>query len=152
MSMSMQQQEQAIRTMLGWKTVAVVGLSGKPGRPSLDVAHYLQRQGYRIIPVNPAFAGQTILGEPCYATLAEAQQAVAAQGGQIEWVDIFRKAEDVPPVVAEAVSVGARGVWLQLGIVNDDAVAAAHASGLQAVQDHCSKIEHMRSSMAGELS
>lgn len=144
MSERMYLEQQAVRSMLGWRTVAVVGLSAKPGRPSLDVAAYLQRHGYRIVPVNPAFAGQVILGEPCHATLADAAQAVAAEGGRIDWVDIFRKAEDVPPVVDEAIAIGARGVWLQLGIVNDEAVDAALAAGLLAVQDHCSKIEHMR--------
>ncbi|WP_428849619.1 CoA-binding protein [Imbroritus primus] len=151
MNERMHLEQQAVRTMLGWRTVAVVGLSGKPGRPSLDVAAYLQRHGYRIVPVNPAFAGQAILGEPCHATLAEAAQALAAGGGRIDWVDTFRKAEDVPPVVAEAIAIGARGVWLQLGIVNDDAVEAARAAGLLAVQDHCSKIEHMRLSAVGAL-
>ena len=151
MSENMQREPQAVRTLLGWRTVAVVGLSGKPGRPSLDVAAYLQRQGYRIVPVNPVFAGEEILGERCHATLTEAAAAVVAQGAQIEWVDIFRKAEDVPPVVAEAIAIGARGVWLQLGIVNDDALDAARAAGLLAVQDRCSKIEHARLSVAGQL-
>lgn len=140
-------EEQAIRRMLGWRTVAVVGLSAKPGRPSLDVAGHLQRHGFRIVPINPAFAGQSILGEPCYATLEDAAQALAADGARIDWVDIFRKPEDVPPVVTDAIAIGARGVWLQLGIVNDEAVDAARAAGLEAVQDHCSKIEHMRVSM-----
>ncbi|WER47790.1 CoA-binding protein [Cupriavidus sp. WKF15] len=136
--------QDAIREMLDMKTVAIVGLSDRADRPSHEVAEFLQQHGFRIVPVNPRHAGERILGEPCHATLGEAALAIRAQGGRIDWVDIFRRAEDTPPVVGEAIAMGARGVWLQLGIVNDDAVARALAAGLLAVQDCCSKIELTR--------
>ncbi|HVL08310.1 MAG TPA: CoA-binding protein, partial [Burkholderiaceae bacterium] len=99
-------EQQAVRTMLGWRTVAVVGLSAKAGRPSLDVAAYLQRHGYRIVPVNPAFAGQAILGEPCHATLADAAQALAATGGTSSALRKISTQSIRPPVVAEAIAIG----------------------------------------------
>ncbi|WP_042883550.1 CoA-binding protein [Cupriavidus necator] len=136
--------QQAIQAMLAMKTVAVVGLSDRPERPSHEVAEFLQGHGFRIVPVNPRHAGERILGETCYATLREAADAAAAAGAPIEWVDIFRRAEDTPPVVDEAIAIGARGVWLQLGIVNDQAVRRAADAGLLAVQDCCSKIELTR--------
>ncbi|MCG5259174.1 CoA-binding protein [Cupriavidus gilardii] len=133
-----------IEGMLKLRTVAVVGLSDKPERASHQVAAFLQRHGHRIVPVNPNHAGESILGERCHASLHDAAQALAAEGARIDWVDIFRKAPDVPPVVDDAIAIGARGVWLQLGIVNDDALARAKSAGLMAVQDRCSKIESMR--------
>ena len=135
---------QAIQAMLAMKTVAVVGLSDRPERPSHEVAEFLQGHGFRIVPVNPRHAGERILGETCHATLREAADAAAAAGAPIEWVDIFRRAEDTPGVVDEAIAIGARGVWLQLGIVNDEAAARAEAAGLKVVQDKCIKIEVMR--------
>lgn len=134
----------AIRSMLAMKTVAVVGLSDHPERASHEVATFLQRHGYRIVPVNPNHAGERILGETCHASLADAAAALAESGQRIEWVDIFRRAADVPPAVEEAIAIGARGVWLQLGIVNDYAIGRACTAGLLAVQDRCSKIELMR--------
>jgi predicted CoA-binding protein len=136
----------AVSAMLEMKTVAVVGLSAHADRASRAVADFLQRHGFRIVPINPTHRGERILGELCHASLSDAAAALAATGERIEWVDIFRKAPDVPPVVQEAIAIGAKGVWLQLGIVNDAAVAAARAAGLLAVQDHCSKIEWMRRS------
>jgi predicted CoA-binding protein len=130
--------------MLAMKTVAVVGLSDHPERASHEVATFLQRHGYRIVPVNPNHAGERILGETCHASLADAAAALAESGQRIEWVDIFRRAADVPPAVEEAIAIGARGVWLQLGIVNDYAIGRACTAGLLAVQDRCSKIELMR--------
>jgi len=123
------------------RTVAVVGLSPKPERDSHEVAEYMQRQGWRIIPVNPvaAASGQPILGEHVYATLAE-----AAQAEKIDLVDVFRNSDDVPPVVDEAIAIGAPAVWLQLGIVNDAAMAKARAAGLRTVQDRCLLVEHRR--------
>ena len=121
------------------RTVAVVGLSPKPDRASHEVAHYLQAHGWRIIPVNPvaAASGATILGEAVYATLQE-----AAQHASIDVVDVFRNSEDVPPVAQEAIAIGARALWLQLGVENAPAVAAAQAAGLWVVQNRCLKIEH----------
>ena len=133
-----------IEGMLKLRTVAVVGLSDKPERASHEVAAFLQRHSHRIVPINPNHAGESILGERCHASLHDAAQALAAEGARIEWVDVFRRSPDVPPVVDEAIAIGARGVWLQLGIVNDEALARAKNAGLMAVQDRCSKIESMR--------
>ena len=121
------------------RTVAVVGLSPKPHRASFDVARYMQAHGWRIIPVNPvaAASGTPILGEPVYATLLE-----AAQHEKIDLVNVFRNAEDVPPVVTDAIAIGAPALWLQLGIENAAAAAAARAAGLRVVQDKCLKVEH----------
>ncbi len=119
------------------RTVAVVGLSPKPHRASFEVAQYLQARGFRIIPVNPN--AREVLGEKAYASLAE-----AAQQEQIDLVDVFRNSEDTPPVVEEAIAIGARALWLQLGVRHDAALARAHAAGLVAVQDRCIKIDHQR--------
>ena len=121
------------------RTVAVVGLSPKQHRASFEVAHYMQTKGWRIIPINPvaAASGTPILGEKVYATLAD-----AAQHEKIELVDVFRNSEDVPPVVADAIAIGAQAVWLQLGIANDSAIALAQAAGLRTVQNKCLLIEH----------
>ena len=121
------------------RTVAVVGLSPRPERASHEVAHYLQVHGWRIIPVNPvaASSGATILGEPVYATLQE-----AARHASIDVVDVFRNSEDVPPIAQEAIAIGARALWLQLGIENGPAAAAAQAAGLWVVQNRCLKVEH----------
>ena len=121
------------------RTVAVVGLSPKPHRASYEVAQYMQSHGWRIIPVNPvaAASGEPILGEKVYATLTE-----AAQHEKIDLVDVFRNAEDVPPVAAEAIAIGAQALWLQLGIENATAAAAAEAAGLRVVQNRCLLVEH----------
>jgi len=121
------------------KTIAVVGLSPKPHRASFDVSRYMQAHGWRIIPVNPAAvaSGATILGEKVYATLHE-----AAQHEKIDLVNVFRNSEDVPPVVDEAIAIGAQAVWLQLGIVNDPAVEKAQSAGLNVIQDKCLMVEH----------
>ena len=121
------------------RTVAVVGLSPKPHRASFDVSRYMQAHGWRIIPVNPvaAAAGQPILGEKVYASLTE-----AAQVEKIELVNVFRHSEDVPPVAAEAIAIGAQALWLQMGIQNAAAAAAAQAAGLRVVQNKCLMVEH----------
>ncbi|HJU71928.1 MAG TPA: CoA-binding protein [Paucimonas sp.] len=123
-------------------TIAVVGLSGNPERPSHEVAAYLQAQGYRIIPVNPVSAGMRILGEPCYSTLAEAATALAEENGIIDIVDCFRNPEAIEPIADEAIAIGARCLWMQLGVVNEQAAAKARAAGLAVVMDRCLKIEH----------
>lgn len=135
----MNQAEQAITDILKRsRTIAVVGLSADSDRPSNEVAHYLQAHGYRIVPVNPAYAGKQILGELCHATLQDA----AAAGEKIDIVDCFRKSEFIGPIVDEAIAIGAPCVWMQLGVVNEAAAAKAQAAGLQVVMDRCTKIEH----------
>lgn len=123
-------------------TIAVVGLSPKPERASLGVATYLQAQGYRIVPVNPSYAGQTILGEPVYSTLRDAANVLAAHGMRIDVVDCFRKSEDIAPVARDAIAVHAGCLWMQLGIENQTAADMASAAGLDVVMNHCMKIEH----------
>jgi predicted CoA-binding protein len=121
------------------RTIAVVGLSSRPERASHQVAAYLQQHGHRIIPVNPTYAGQSILGEHCYATLTQ----VSREHGVIDIVDCFRKSEDILPIAEEAVAIGARCLWMQLGIVNEDAARLAQKAGMMVVMDHCLKVEHM---------
>lgn len=123
------------------RTVAVVGLSPKPHRESFKVSQYMQRQGWRIVPINPnvSVTSSEILGEKAYASLTE-----AATAEKIDLVNVFRNSEDVPPVVDEALAIGAPAIWLQLGIRNDAAIAKAKAAGLQCVQDKCLLVEHAR--------
>ena len=116
------------------RTIAVVGASPRQERPSHRVMAYLQRRGYRTIPVNPFAAGQTINGETCYARLADIPEPV-------NMVDIFRRPEAAGSVVDEAVAIGARFVWMQLGVRDDAAAARAEASGLAVVMDRCPAIE-----------
>jgi predicted CoA-binding protein len=106
-------------------------------RPSHFAAIYMLAEGYDVIPVNPKYAGQEILGQPVYASLTEIPRPV-------EIVDVFRKPADVPPVAEEAIAIGAKVLWLQLGIVNEEAARRAREAGLEVVQDRCVKIEHAR--------
>jgi predicted CoA-binding protein len=126
------------------RTVAVVGMSDKPERASHEVAHYLQEHGYEILPVNPACAGQQILGRTVYATLQEAADVLAREGRRIDVVDVFRKAEDVPPVARDAIHVRAGVLWMQLGIENQKAADLARAAGLEVVMNHCMLVEHRK--------
>lgn len=122
------------RILTSVKTIAVVGWSPKPDRPSHGVAAFLKRRGYRVIPVNPGQAGQDSgLGEPVRASLAEA--------GPVDMVDIFRRSEEVGPVVDEAIALGAKVVWMQLGVINAEAAARAEAAGLEVVMNRCPAIE-----------
>lgn len=123
-----------------YRHIAIVGISADPYRPSHFVAIYLQAEGYNIVLINPSYAGQRLLGKRVYASLTEAKEA----GEEIEIVDVFRKAEDVPPVAEEAIAIGAKVLWLQLGIRNDEAGRRAQEAGLTFVQDRCMKIEHAR--------
>jgi predicted CoA-binding protein len=116
------------------RTIAVVGASPRHERPSHGVMAYLQKRGYRAIPVNPNAAGGTINGERCYAALAEVPEP-------IDMVDVFRRAEAAGGVVAEAIAIGARVVWMQLGVRDDAAAARAEAAGLEVVMDRCPAIE-----------
>ena len=125
-------------------TIAVVGLSSKPHRASYGVALYMQAHGYRIIPVNPMYAGMEILGETVFATLADAADALAASGQRIDIVDCFRKAEDIAPIARDAIAIGALCLWMQLGIENEQAAVLARAAGLEVVMDRCIKIDHMQ--------
>jgi predicted CoA-binding protein len=126
------------------KTIAIVGLSNKPERASFGVAGYLQEQGYRIIPVNPAYAGDEILGERVYASLQEAADALAPNGTRIDIVDCFRKSEDIPPLARDAIAIRAGCLWMQLEIENQAAADLARAAGLDVVMNHCLKIEHRK--------
>jgi len=127
-----------IRLILGsCRTIAVVGLSPQPYRPSHGVSAAMQAQGYRIIPVNPN--ADQVLGEKAYPSLTE-----AARHERIELVNIFRHAEEVPALVDEAIAVGARAVWMQLGIAHAAAARRAEAAGLLVVQDACIAVEHAR--------
>ncbi len=115
------------------RVIAVVGLSPKPHRDSHEVAKYLQKQGYRIIPVYPR--ADSILGEKVYPDLTSIPD-------KVDVVDIFRKSEDVPPVVDEAIEIGAKAVWMQLGIVHEEAAGKALDAGLGVVMDRCMLVEH----------
>jgi uncharacterized protein len=129
-------EDQAVAHILSQpRTVAVVGLSPKEHRDSYRVAQYMQAHGWRIVPINPNAA--EILGVKAYPTLHE-----AAQHHTIELVDVFRNSADVPPVVDEAIAIGAQAIWLQLGVVHEAAATKARAAGLMVVQDRCLKIEH----------
>jgi len=123
------------------KTIALVGFSNNPERPSFKVATYLAEQGYRVIPVNPGLAGQDFLGETIVGSLAD-----IPADAQVDFLDVFRRSEAVPPIVEEALTVlpDLKTVWLQIGVMSDEAKAMAEAKGLDHVQNHCPKIEHAR--------
>jgi len=119
--------------LASYRVVAVVGLSPNQERDSYRVAKYLQEQGYRVIPVNPT--ASEVLGETCYTDLL-------AVPDKVEIVDIFRRANDVPPVVEQAIKIGARAVWMQEGIINEDAALLARQAGIPVVMDKCIKKVH----------
>src|SRR5713101_4435362 len=124
-----------LELLKNYKTIAVVGLSSNPIRPSFGVTEYMQGMGYRIIPVNP---NETeVLGEKSYARLEDVPE-------KIDIVDIFRRAEEVPAVVESAIRVGAKVVWMQLGIESEEAAEKARAAGLTVVEDACILIEHKK--------
>ena len=126
----------AIRQSLAdCKTIAVVGLSPKPHRDSFCVAKYMQDHGFRIVPINPN--APEVLGEKAYASLTE-----AAQHERIDMVNCFRNSEDIPPIAAEAIAIGAKSLWLQIGVVNDAAAKQATDAGLVVVQNLCLMVEH----------
>src|SRR5947209_288897 len=117
------------------KTIAVVGLSSNPSRASHEVSAYMQAAGYRIIPVNPN--EREVLGEKSYPRLEDVPE-------KVDIVNIFRRPEDVPPVVESAIRIGARTIWMQLGITNEQAAEKARAAGLQVVEDKCIMVERRR--------
>lgn len=127
--------------LLGARTIAVVGASPRPHRPSHGVMRYLQQHGYRAIPVNPNAAGEVILGEQCRASLAEIDEP-------IDIVDIFRRSEFAGAAVDEAIAIGAKAVWMQLAVVDNKAAARAEAKGLKVVMDRCPAIEIPRLGLA----
>ena len=130
--------EEEIKDILSaYKTVAVVGISPKEDRPSYRVASYLKSKGYRIIPIRPD--GDMIIGEKVYHSLQEIPKEI-----EVDVVDIFRKSEDVPPIVEEAIQRRAKVVWMQEGIVNVESAAKAERAGLKVVMDRCIKKEHQR--------
>jgi len=132
-----------LRRILGTcRTIAVVGLSPQWHRPSFFAAKYMQAHGYRIVPVNPGTS--EILGERSYPSVTEAARVLAGDGTCIDLVDCFRRSEDIAPIAQEAIAIGAKCLWMQLGVVNEDAAAAARAAGLEVVMDRCVKIEHAR--------
>lgn len=126
------------------RTIAVVGLSDRPDRPSNEVARYLQAAGYRIVPVNPGLSGQIVLGEEVFARLADLPESL----GPIHMVDIFRRSDQAGAVVDEALSAlrprGLETIWMQIGVVDPIAADRARAAGLRVVMDRCPKLEHMR--------
>jgi predicted CoA-binding protein len=124
-----------LRILEDYRRIAVVGLSSNPFRPSHFAAVYLISEGYEVIPVNPR--EKEVLGRKCYPTLS------AIPGGA-EVVDIFREPAAVPAIVDEAIGIGARVIWMQLGVIHDEAAERARAAGLEVVMDRCMKIEHAR--------
>jgi predicted CoA-binding protein len=129
---------QEIAELLGSvRTIALVGASDRPDRASYGVMKFLQDHGYRVIPVNPTITGEHIHGEYVWRELAQI-------GEPIDMVDIFRRSSEVRPIVEQAIDIGAKAVWMQLGVVDEVAAAKAEAAGLKVVMDHCPKIEIMR--------
>ena len=131
----MDDSEKIRRILRTHKTLAVVGLSAQWHRPSYFAAKYMQEHGYRIIPVNPGY--DEILGERCYKSLRDIPEPV-------DVVDCFRKAVEIPGIAEEAIAIGAKVLWMQLGVHNDQARARAEAAGLEVVENRCVKIEHGR--------
>jgi len=123
------------RILKSYRTIAVVGLSAEWHRPSYFAAKYMQEHGYRIVPVNPRY--DTVLGERCYASLRDIPHPV-------DLVDVFRRTADVGPIAEDAIAIGAKCLWQQLGVRNLEADARARAAGLDSVMDRCVKIEHAR--------
>lgn len=123
------------RILENHKIIAMVGLSPKEDRPSHRVARYLMAHGYTVIPVNPG--QREILGQTCYASLKDIPV-------KVDMVDVFRNSADVPPIAADAIAIGAKSLWLQLGVIHQEAAEKASAAGLDVVMDRCPKIEHPR--------
>tara|TARA_Y100000588_G_scaffold389755_1_gene493375 strand:- start:1706 stop:2095 length:390 start_codon:yes stop_codon:yes gene_type:complete len=127
--------DRAMELIRDARTVAVVGVSSNPKRPSNEVATYLQNQGFRVYMVNPRET--EVLGQPAYASVSDLPE-------EVDIVDIFRRSEDVPPIVNDAIAAGAKTIWLQLDISNEEAEACAREAGLDVIVDRCTKIEHLK--------
>lgn len=123
------------------KTIAVVGASPKPARASHYVMAFLKARGYRVIPVNPVIAGQQLLGEHVYASLTDIPI-------KVDMVDVFRRSEEVPAVCNEAIKIGAKFIWMQVGVVNGEAARHATDAGLTVIMDRCPKVEIPRLGLA----
>ena len=132
--MTLESNEEIATLLKTSRTVALVGASGRPERDSYTVMSFLQAQGYRVIPVNPGLAGQTLLGETAVDTLADIKDP-------IDIVDIFRNSDAAGQIIDQAIGVGASAVWMQLGVINPQAADRAEAAGLKVVMDRCPKIE-----------
>lgn len=132
------------RILLDTRRVAVVGASDKPSRPSHGVTAFLIARGYEVVPVNPALAGRAVHGRPVVAGLAQA--------GPLDMVDVFRRSAEAGTAVREAIRLGARTVWLQLGVMDEAAAAEARAAGLRVVVDRCPAIEWRRLRLPGRIS
>jgi predicted CoA-binding protein len=126
-----------LRILTTYHTIAMVGLSDDPMRPSHFAAIYMLAEGYDVIPVNPRLTGQQVLGQTVYPSLSDIPRPV-------EIVDLFRKPSEIPPIAEEAIRIGAKVLWMQLGIVNEEAARIARAAGLEVVMNRCVKIEHAR--------
>jgi predicted CoA-binding protein len=131
----MDDSEKVRRILSRYRTIAVVGLSAEWHRPSYFAAKYMQEHGYRVIPVNPKYP--EILGEKAYKSLRDIPE-------KVDIVDCFRKSSDIPPIAEEAIAIGARVLWMQLGVENAEARARAEAAGLEVVENRCVNIEHGR--------
>ncbi|WP_033782548.1 CoA-binding protein [Pantoea sp. 9140] len=130
--------DQTIRDVLTrTQRIALVGASDRPDRPSYGVMKYLLDQGYEVIPVSPKLAGQTLLGQQAYASLVEVP-------GEIDMVDVFRNSEAAWGVAQEAIAAGAKTLWLQLGVINEQAAVLAQDAGMTVIMDRCPKIEILR--------
>ena len=125
------------RVLAQTKTIAMVGASGRPDRPSNSVMRYMQIQGYRVIPVNPTETGGTINGERVLASLTDIQEPV-------DMVDCFRRSEAIPALIDDVIKIGAKVLWMQLGVRHDEAAARAEAAGIDVVMDRCPVIEIRR--------
>ena len=135
----MNEPDLALSLLRSARTIAVVGYSHKPDRPSNSVSAYLRRQGYRIIPVNPQLRGATVDGEPAYDHLADIPKTEP-----VDFVDVFRRGEFLDGVVDDAIAAGIGAIWFQLGLTNEGAARRAENAGLKVVWDRCTAIEHRR--------